>query len=52
MIQNDMVETMMYITQRKDFEQLIKNGYIENFMKSSLQCLTLFAENQRVFVAP
>jgi hypothetical protein len=52
MIQNDMVETMMYITQRKDFEQLIKNGYIDNFMKSTLQCLTLFAENQRVFVAP
>ena len=52
MIQNDMIETLMFVTQSKDFEQIVKNGYIDTFMKSALQCLTLFADNQRIFVSP
>jgi len=36
LLQNDVAETLMYITQSADYEQHIRNGYVDSFIKSAL----------------
>lgn len=43
-----MSETAIYISQNPKYEDLIKNGYIEGFLKTTLKALALFSKDKKV----